>query len=98
MKRYAKALAWLPQAVLLALAALLASARGQQQGQQFIQYGFEAHDPIWVRGNTDARPKESAHSLTDLTAHSGKRSEFFQLNAELGNYIHYTYDPGRAPI
>lgn len=97
MKRYGRALKWLPPAVLIAVAVVLAAARGQQ-GQTFIQYGFESRDPIWVRGNSDANPKESAHALTDLTAHSGKRSESFQISAELGNYIHYTYDIGKAPV
>ena len=97
MKRYARALRWLPPALLIAAAALLATARGQQ-GQTFLQYGFESRDPIWVRGNSDANPKETAHALTDLTAHSGKRSEAFQLTAELGSYVHYTYDVGKAPV
>jgi hypothetical protein len=97
MKRYRPALGWLPPALLIPLAALLATVRGQQ-GQQFIQYGFEARDPIWVRGNSDANPKETSHALTDLSAHSGKRSEAFQITAELGNFIHYTYDVGRAPV
>jgi hypothetical protein len=98
MKRHARALGWLPPFALLVLAAVLASARGQQ-GQTFIQYGFEARDPVFVKGPADARFLESAHRLTDdLTAHTGKRSEFFQLSAETGSFIHYTYDVGRAPV
>jgi hypothetical protein len=98
MKRHGRTLRWLPPAALALAAALLASARGQQ-GQQFIQYGFEARDPVWVRGSADARFTETAHQLSDdLTAHTGKRSEFFQLDAEPGTFIHYNYDVGRAPV
>ncbi len=99
MKRHGRALGWLPPVALVVLAALLAGARGQQQGQQFLQYGFEARDPVFVKGSADARYVESAHRLTDdLTAHTGKRSEFFQITADPGSFIHYTYDVGRAPI
>jgi hypothetical protein len=98
MKRHGLATRWLPPAALITLAALFASARGQQ-GQQFLQYGFEARDPIFVRGSADAHFTESAHRLTDdLTAHTGKRSEFFQLDAEPGTFIYYVYDVGRAPV
>ncbi len=95
MKRHGRRLGRLLPAAVMALAAVLAAARGQQ----FIQYGFEAREPVWVRGTADARFTESAHRLsTDLTAHTGQRSEFIQLTAELGSYIHYTYDVGRAPV
>src|SRR5262249_37182841 len=98
MKRHGRALGWLPPIAILVLAALLASARGQQ-GQTFIQYGFESRDPVFVKGGADARYMESAPRLSDdLTAHTGKRSEFFQLSAEPGSFIHYTYDVGRAPV
>jgi hypothetical protein len=98
MKRHGRAFGWLLPAALVAAAALLASARGQP-GQQYIQYGFEARDPVFVKGSADARYVESAHHLTeDLVAHTGKRSEFFQLSAEPGSYIFYTYDVGRAPV
>src|ERR1700722_434310 len=98
MKRHGRALRWLLPAASIVLAGLLASARGQP-GQQFIQYGFESRDPVFVRGSADARFTESAHRLTeDLIAHTGKRSEFFQFDAEPGSFIHYTYDVGRAPV
>ena len=98
MKRHGRTLRWLPPAAVAIAAALLASARGQQS-PQFIQYGFEAREPIFIRGSADARFTEAAHQLSDdLTAHSGKRSELIQLDAEPGTYIHYTYDVGRAPV
>ena len=71
---------------------------GQVPGQQVLQHGFEARDPIWVPGPSDAAFKETAHTLTDETAHSGQRSEHIQLQVEQGSYIHYTYDIGRAPV
>jgi hypothetical protein len=98
MTRHGLVRRFLPPAVLAVLAAWLTTASGQQ-GQQFIQYGFEARDPVWVRGSADARFNETAHKLSDdLTAHTGKRSEYFELDAEPGTYIHYTYDVGRAPV
>jgi hypothetical protein len=78
----------------LAAAALLGGARGQQ----VIQYGFEARDPVWVPGTSDAAYKELAHRLTDQSAHTGQKSEYLQLQVEQGSYIHYTYAVGRAPV
>jgi hypothetical protein len=68
------------------------------RGQQIVQYGFEARDPVWIQGPHDAGYKESAHRLTDEYVHDGQRSETIQLAAERGSFIHYTYAVGRAPI
>ncbi len=67
-------------------------------GQQMIQYGFEARDPVWVQGPHDAAFKETVHRLTDEYVHDGQRSETIQLEAERGSFIHYTYNLGRAPV
>jgi hypothetical protein len=80
-----------------ALLALALVAVRPATGQQMIQEGFEARDPIWVKGPSDSPHKEAAHRL-DPDAHSGQRSEYFELQAEPGSYIHYTYDIGRGPI
>ncbi|HEY7315327.1 MAG TPA: hypothetical protein VH643_38705 [Gemmataceae bacterium] len=68
------------------------------QGQQMIQYGFEARDPVWVQGPHDAAFRETAHRLTDESIHNGQRSETIQLEAERGTFIHYTYHVGRGPV
>jgi hypothetical protein len=60
--------------------------------------GFEIRNPAWSRGAADATFKETAHDITDQTAHSPDRSEHIQLTAEMGNYIYYTYPLGRAPL
>jgi hypothetical protein len=67
-------------------------------GQQMIQYGFEAREPVWVQGPHDAAYKETLHRLTDDSVHNGQRSETIQLEAERGNFIHYTYNIGRGPV
>jgi hypothetical protein len=89
---------WLVGGTLLATVALLILAGSPLLGQQFVQYGFESREPIWVQGPADAAYKQLAHRLTDESAHSGQRSEFIQLNAEPGTFIYYTYSPGKAPI
>jgi hypothetical protein len=66
--------------------------------QQMIQYGFEGSSPLWLPGKHDAAYKETLHALTDKSIHSGQRSETIQFTTESGNYIHYTYDLGRAPV
>src|SRR4051794_6937098 len=66
--------------------------------QQVLQHGFETRDPIWVQGPSDAAFKEVIHELTDETAHTGHRSEHIRLQVDQGNFIHYTYDVGRAPV
>lgn len=68
------------------------------QGDQVLQNGFEGREPLWVQGPHDAAYKETAHALTEETAHAGQRSEHIQLQAESGSYIHYLTDIGRAPV
>jgi hypothetical protein len=67
-------------------------------GQQVLQYGFETRDPVWVPGAADAPYKELDHKLTDESAHTGQRSELIRFQAQPGTFVHYAYDPGRAPI
>ncbi len=67
-------------------------------GQEYFQHGFEGRDTLWLKGRTDANPKETAHRIVTDTAYTGQRSEYIQFTAEVGNYIHYTYEPGRAAV
>jgi hypothetical protein len=67
-------------------------------GQQTLQQGFEGRDPLWTPGAADAVYKESAHRITDEFAKGGRRSEYIELDAEPGSYIHYTYDIGKAIV
>ena len=67
-------------------------------GQQTLQQGFEGRDPLWTPGAADAQYKESAHRITDEFAKGGRRSEYIELNAESGSYIHYNYEIGKATI
>ena len=110
MKRYARALAWLPAAMLIAVAALLATTRGQQ-GQTFIQYGFESRDPIWVRGNSDANPNSDAQPkavcqspLVDcngrmLSRPKARRPAFQAAGANPPHETHgFRRDPGKARV
>lgn len=83
------------------LAAALGAALaflGLVHAQQVHRNGFEAPEPGWSKGTADAPFKEIAHDLTDTTAHAGQHSEHIQLTAEQGNFIHYVYPTGRAPI
>lgn len=70
----------------------------RSQEIKFLQHGFEAREPVWVPGTADAPYKETAHRLTDETAHEGNRSEFIEIEAQPGNYIYYAYPVGRAPV
>ncbi len=88
MKRFAGT-----TAVVLAL-----TFAGAVHGQQMIQYGFEGRNPVWRSGPHDAGYKETLHGLSGENIHGGQRSETIQLEAERGNYIHYTYTLGRAPV
>jgi len=67
-------------------------------GQVVHRNGFEARAIGWIKGPADAPAKETAHDVTDQTAHTGQLSEHIQLNAEVGTYIHYHYALGRAPV
>ena len=35
-------------------------------GQQIHRNAFEGHEPVWVKGPTDAKVREIAHRVTDL--------------------------------
>jgi hypothetical protein len=85
---------------LLGLAALAVSLAFlcSAPGQTIHRNGFEIRTPAWSRGAADANFKETAHDITDQTAHSPDRSEHIQLTAERGNYIYYTYPLSRAPL
>jgi hypothetical protein len=71
---------------------------GTVQGQQIHRDGFEANEPVWVKGPADVPFKEIAHAMTDEHAHGGQRSEFIHVDAGTGTNIQYCYDIGRAPI
>ena len=67
-------------------------------GQKTLQQGFEGRNPLWTPGAADAVYKETVHRITDEFAKDGRRSEYIELNAEPGSYIHYTYDVGKAIV
>jgi hypothetical protein len=71
---------------------------GVAHGQQTLQQGFEGAKPLWTPGTADAAYKETVHRITDESAHGGRRSEYIELEAESGSYIHYTYDIGKATL
>ena len=82
---------------LIAAVAVALSVRSQT-GQQSLQHGFEGHDPIWLPGPFNVAYKETAHKLTDETAHTGQKSELIQLQVEkpansdpTPPFIYYTY-------
>ena len=93
MKRLGWTAAWVLTAG-LAAGLLVVSAHGQQT----LQQGFEGRDPLWTPGAADAQYKETAHRITDEFAKGGRHSEYIELNAEAGSYIHYTYDIGKAIV
>ena len=88
----------IPMLLLLAAGLLAVLVTTRAPRKNVLQYGFETREPIWVKGGSDAPYRETAHRLTDETAHTGTRSELIALEAEKGTFIHYTYDVGRAPI
>src|SRR6266545_1084084 len=88
-----------PLAALCFLAAGLALVNlGPAFGQQVHRDSFESREPRWVKGNGDTPFRETAHDLTDQTAHSGQHAERLLLTAEQGTFIHYAYPIGRAPV
>jgi hypothetical protein len=91
-------LAWLGILLLAAGAVVLVLQQPRATADNFLQYGFETRDPIWIKGTADAPFKEISHQLTDESAHNGQRSELIALDAQQGTYIYYTFDLGRAPI
>jgi hypothetical protein len=68
------------------------------RGQQILQYGFEAHGPVWKPGSTDTASKVLVHELTEETRHGGQRCEHIKLQVEKGSWINYTFDLPRAPV
>src|SRR5262249_25330245 len=68
------------------------------QEMSFLQQGFEGREPLWTPGAADASYKETAHGLTEETAHEGHRSEYIEVQAQQGSYVYYTYPVGRAPV
>lgn len=84
---------------MLALGAGMALAfLGLAFGQQIHRDAFEATEPVWVKGPTDAKVREIAHQVSEEHAHGGQRSEFIHVEAETGSFIHYIYDIGQAPV
>src|SRR6516225_2471683 len=71
---------------------------GLGYAQQIHRDAFEANEPVWVKGPTDAKVREIAHRIAEEHAHGGQRSEFIHIEAETGSFIHYVYEIGRAPI
>lgn len=82
----------------LGLLTLVLVVRGPARSQQVHRNGFEQHTTAWVKGPADAVAEETAHEVTDQTAHSGQYSEHIQLNTETGTFVHYLYPLGRAPL
>jgi hypothetical protein len=83
----------------LALAAALGLGLfGVARGQQVHRNGFEGRSTAWVKGAADAGYRENKHLITDLVAHGGQKSEYLQLTAEQGSYIHYQYPTRRALV
>jgi hypothetical protein len=85
------------------LAALAAGAAalalfGPAAADQLVREGFEGNDPLWVKGASDGTFRETAHRITDERPFRGNRCEFIQVNVESGNFVHYSYDVGRAPV
>jgi hypothetical protein len=84
-------------AALTAAAAALALL-GPAVAEQLVREGFEGTDPLWVKGNSDGTFNETAHRITDERPFRGNRCETIQVHVERANYVHYTYDTGRAAI
>jgi hypothetical protein len=76
----------------------LALAHADMHGQQVHRNGFETRDPAWVKGGADAPFQETAHELTDVTAHTGQQSEHIRLTATPATFIHYFYATSPAPV
>ncbi len=68
------------------------------EAQQVHRNPFESHDVAWFKGAADAVFRETAHEMSDTTAHSGQLSEHIGLIVEQGSYIHYFYPVGKAPV
>jgi hypothetical protein len=85
-------------AVLAAAGGAVLAFLGAARAEQMVRNGFETRDTAWVKGAADAAFRETAHEVTDQTAHTGQFSEHWQLTAEQGSFIYYFYPVGRAPV
>ena len=66
--------------------------------QQVLQIGFEGRDLIFQPGKSDANLSGIKHELTTETAHTGQKSEWIQFIAGNGQFAHYQFTPGQAPV
>jgi len=82
----------------LLIAALAIVSLDLARGQQIHRNGFEAREPVWVKGTADTAFRELVHDISDATAHTGQSSEHLQISSERGSYIYYYYPTNRAPI
>jgi hypothetical protein len=85
-------------AALATAAGVALAVLGLAHGQQVHRNGFEARDTSWLKGKADAAFQETAHDISEETAHTGQFSEHIRLTAEPGSFIHYYYPTGRAPV
>ncbi len=65
-------------------------------GQHVHRNAFEARHPAWKKGTADGPFQELKHEMSGQVARTGQQSEFIQLTAEQGSFIHYVYPVGRA--
>ncbi len=89
---------WRFQGLATLTVALVIAGTALVQSPQIHRDNFESRDPRWVKGASDAPFRETAHDLTDTTAHAGQHSEHITHVAEQGTFVHYFYAIGRAPI
>ena len=88
----------MPARALLGALCLGALAPNTALGQQIHRNGFEGPKPFWIKSGFDAPYDETTHSITDQVWHDGKRSEYINLQAKPGTFIHYQYPVGRVPV
>ncbi len=89
---------WRPQAMVALALFLVVTGTALVQSPQIHRDDFESRDVRWTKGTSDAPFRETAHDLTDSTAHSGQHSEHITHVAEQGTFVHYLYPIGKAPI
>jgi hypothetical protein len=82
----------------LAAGAAALALLGPAAADQLVREGFEGNDPLWVKGAADGTFREVAHRITDERPFRGNKCEMIQVAVEGGNFVHYTYDTGRAPV
>src|SRR5207247_6836631 len=66
--------------------------------QQLHRNGFETAKTLWVKAGSDTTFTEVAHASSDQGAHDGQRSEYIQISAKEGSFVHYQYAVGKAPV